>query len=83
MTLEESIRLHAQNTPDKTAVVCGADSITYSALWDRILQRSEELKAEGLKLNRPYVYRAAQDIDFIVTYCAVHYLCSIDVPLEH
>ena len=67
MTLEESIRLHAQNTPDKTAVVCGADSITYSALWDRILQRSEELKAEGLKPNRPYVYRAAQDIDFIVT----------------
>ena len=83
MTLEESIRLHAQNTPDKTAVVCGADSITYSALWDRILQRSEELKAEGLKPNRPYVYRAAQDIDFIVTYCAVHYLGAIAVPLEH
>ena len=83
MTLEESIRLHAQNTPDKTAVVCGADSITYSALWDRILQRSEGLKAEGLKPNRPYVYRAAQDIDFIVTYCAVHYLGAIAVPLEH
>ena len=83
MTLEESIRLHAQNTPDKTAVVCGADSITYSALWDRILQRSEELKAEGLKPNRPYVYRATQNIDFIVTYCAVHYLGAIAVPLEH
>lgn len=83
MTLEESIRLHAQNTPDKTAVVCGADSITYSALWDRILQRSEGLKAEGLKPNRPYVYRATQNIDFIVTYCAVHYLGAIAVPLEH
>lgn len=83
MTLEESIRLHAQNTPDKIAVVCGADTITYSVLWNGILRRTEELKAEGLKPNRPYVYRAAQDIDFIVTYCAVHYLGAIAVPLEH
>ena len=83
MTLEESIRLHAQDTPDKIAVVCGADTITYSALWDRILQRTEELKAEGLEPNRPYVYRATQNIDFIVTYCAVHYLGAIAVPLEH
>ena len=83
MTLEESIRLHAQDTPDKIAVVCGADTITYSVLWDRILQRTEELKTEGLEPNRPYVYRATQNIDFIVTYCAVHYLGAIAVPLEH
>lgn len=83
MTLEESIKLHAQMTPDKTAVICGTESVSYSTLWSRIESRAAELKESGLKPNRPYVYRAAQNIDFIVTYCAVHYASSIAVPLPN
>lgn len=83
MTLEESIRFHAGNTPHKPAVICGKDSISYSCLWENILKRASELEAKGLRQGRPYVYRATQDIDFIVTYCAVHYLKAIAVPLEH
>ena len=83
MTLEESIRFHAGNTPHKPAVICGKDSISYSCLWENILKRASELEARGLRQGRPYVYRATQNIDFIVTYCAVHYLKAIAVPLEH
>lgn len=83
MTLEESIRRHASETPDNTAAVCGKDSITYSALWNGILGKAAELKSEGLEPHRPYVFRATQDISFLMTYCAIHYLKAIAVPLEN
>jgi acyl-CoA synthetase (AMP-forming)/AMP-acid ligase II len=84
MTLEESIRYHAQNSPDKCAVVCpGGDQISYSELWSSLVKRASELENNGLCPNRPYVFRATQDIDFIITYCAVHYMGAIAVPLEN
>lgn len=83
MTLEESIRIHSQNCPDKPAVVCGNDMISYSQLWNAIVLRAGELEKEGLRPHRPYVYRATQDIDFIITYCAVHHMKAIAVPLEN
>lgn len=83
MTLEESIRYHAQNTPDKCAVVCAGDQISYSGLWNSLVGRASELEKNGLRPNRPYVFRATQDIDFIITYCAVHYMGAIAVPLEN
>lgn len=82
MTLEQSIQHYAIATPDKVAVVCGSDSVTYSQLWLSIEQRSSELRAKGLEPNRPYVFRATQDADFLITYCAIHYLGAIAVPLE-
>lgn len=83
MTLEQSIQFHAQHTPAKTAVVCGKDSIDYGTLWQRIGQRSAELLQAGLKPARPHVFRATQDIDFVVTYCAIHNIGAIAVPLEN
>lgn len=82
LTLEQSIKHFASATPDKIAVVCGSDSITYAQLWDSIEQRSAELVEQGIKPSRPYVYRATQNIDFVVTYCAVHNIGAIAVPLE-
>lgn len=83
MTLEESLRKHAELTPDKTAVVCGNKSVSYSQLWESILNRADQLSHSGLEKHRPYVFRASQDVDFLATYCAVHLLQAIAVPLEH
>lgn len=80
-TLEESIRWHACHTPDKPAAVCGEEGLSYAALWEAIIKKSEALHRKGVMPHRPYVFRATQDIDFIVTYCAVHYLKAIAVPL--
>lgn len=82
MTLEQSIYHHSVADPEKVAAVCGKESVTYSQLWDRIIKRAEELKSEGVLPNRPYVFRASQDIDFVVTYCAVHHVGAIAVPME-
>ena len=81
MTLESRIRQHAVRTPDKVAVICGPESVTYRQLWEAIEARAEALKAEGLQPHKAYVWRASQGIDFIVTYCAVHYLQAVAVPL--
>ena len=82
MTLEQSIYHHSIATPDKVAAVCGTDSITYFQLWSSITKRAEELKSEGVLPNRPYVFRSTQDIGFVVTYCAVHHIGAIAVPME-
>lgn len=83
LTLEESIKLHAERLADKTAVICGNESLSYSELWKAIQERAEELKKDGLKAGRPYVYCANQDADFIINYCAIHWAKAIAVPLEH
>ena len=62
MTLEQSIYKHSVETPDKLAAVCGEDSITYAELWKGIVDRVEVLKQKGVEANRPYVFRATQDI---------------------
>lgn len=83
MTLEAKIRQFALSTPDKVAAVCGNDSMTYAELWDAIQARAAQLRDEGLMPHRPYVFRATQDISFLVNYCAIHYINAIAVPLEH
>lgn len=83
MSMESKIRQYAVSTPDKVAVICGDESMTYAQLWEAICRKAEALKAEGLKANHPYVYRTNQNIDFLVTYCAVHTLKAIAVPMGH
>lgn len=83
LTLEQSIMHYARVSPDKTALVCGKERMSYAELWTAIQERAESLKAAGLAPSRPYVWRAVQNIDFIVTYCAVHYAGAIAVPLEN
>lgn len=81
LSLESRIQHFATVTPDKPAVICGEKSLTYRQLWDAIAAKADSLKAEGLKPHEAYVYRTVQDIDFIVTYCAVHCLHAVAVPL--
>ena len=83
MTLEDYLREHAQNIPDKCAIVCGSHQVTYGQLWKDIVACAEQLRNDGLESHRPYVFRATQDARFVVTYCAIHLLNAIAVPLEH
>ena len=81
-TLEARIRERAEKAPDTIAAIDGDQQITYGQLWQGILARAEELKAGGLLPHRPYVFRNPQDFGFLTTYCAVHYLGAVAVPLE-
>lgn len=79
MTLEEHIEHFAKLTPDKTAVISGCETLSYSSLWKRIQEKAKQL---ALKEGQPYVFVVTQDTDFLVTYCAVHLCEAICVPLE-
>ncbi len=83
LNLLDSVRRYAEQTPSHPAVVCGRDSVSYGELWCAIEKRSAELCAGGLEPNRPYVFRATQDIDFFVTYFGVLNAGAIAVPLEN
>ncbi len=82
LRLEERIRHFALVSPDKPALMdVSGGTLTYLELWESILGKSEELSAGGLKPGRPHVFRAAQTAGFVITYCAVHRLGAVAVPL--
>ena len=81
-TLEEHIEHFAKLTPDKAAVITGDEMLSYSSLWKRIQEKASLLKGNGLSEGKPHVFISKQDVDFVVTYCAVHHLGGVCVPLE-
>ena len=83
MRLEDYLQEHAQQKPEHCAIVQGSEQVTYSQLWKDIQDCAEQLRANGLEMHRPFVFRASQDASFVATYCAVHLLNAIAVPLEH
>lgn len=82
MTLNDYIRKHAQETPDALAIVTPTEQITYAALWDNITTTAAILERQSVRPQRPHVFRATQDINFIITYCAVHFNEAVAIPLE-
>ena len=91
--LEDYLALHAQETPEKTAVVCGQEECSYGELYLRVCRRAEEL---ALSLSTPdsslftlhsslpaIPFRSTQSIGFLVEYMAIHKAGAAAAPLEH
>ena len=96
--LEDYLALHAQETPDKIAVVCNQEEPTvagrrekqcsYAELYLRVCRRAEELEASLSTLHSPLSsfaipFRSTQSIDFLVEYMAIHKAGAAAAPLEH
>lgn len=82
-SLNEFIHQWALETPDQLAVVTPNEEITYADFSKAIKNRVCSFENEGLKPNKGYVYRANQDIDFLITYFALKEMGAVAVPLEH
>lgn len=82
MILEDYLRRDAELYADKTAVVCNGEELSYAALYQRVGQHVETLRANGVQAGQAVVFRASQDIDFLVHYFAIHILGAVAVPLE-
>ena len=78
MNLEDYLHQNAQRYPDKVAVVCGDTSLTYAQLWQEVARRAQDFHPHEV-----VCFRSSQDIDFLVTYMAVHLAGGVAVPLEH
>ena len=81
-SLEEYIRFHSVNTPNKVAVVSNGKETSYSELWQLVLDKADELKSQGVQSGDVYVIRSSQTLEYLVIYFALHYLEAIVCPLE-
>ena len=69
---------NALRYPSKVAVVCGNQSLTYAQLWQVVERCSHDFRPHEV-----VCFRSSQDIDFLVTYMAVHLAGGVAAPLEH
>ena len=79
ITLEDYLAKNARLYPDKAAAICGAETCSYSNLYQRVKARAADY--EGQK-GKVVLFRASQTIDFIVTYLAIHLAGAVAAPLE-
>ncbi len=77
MQLEDYLRLHAKEQPNKVALVDKQGTVTYQKLWEAVSRRAETLPAGAV-----IPFRTTQDRDFLITYFAIHLAGSIALPLE-
>ena len=77
MIFEDFIKRNSELYPTKPAVICGDITLSYSELWQKVLEKSTLLPK-----NKVVVFRVSQDIDFLLTYFGLHINGSVAVPLE-
>ncbi len=80
MRLVDYLAQHAECRPDKVAVICGDERLTYAQLWQRVQAKSLNLSI----FSSPNfsIVRTTQTTDFLITYLAIHLAGGVAVPLE-
>ena len=81
-SIEEYLFVHASNTPEKVAVVVGDKETTYRSLYEKAFRYHEYLKKSGVSKGDIIVTRAGQDLDYVVTYFAIHMAGGVVSSLE-
>lgn len=81
-TIEDYLVQNAALYPNKTAIVCGDETVTYFELLSLVLQKINSYK-EQTCAQRFVVIKASQTINFLAHYFAIHLSGLIAVPLEH
>ena len=80
MTLEDYLKQDAERYPDKVAVICGNERLTYAQLWQRVREKADEFSAS--EALRCIPFKAVQTTDFLITYLSIHLAGRVAVPLE-
>lgn len=78
----EAVCLHAQNSPEKTAIGDKSGAYTYSQLWDMICRGAGYLKSCGIRRGDTVVIRGVQKADYMTAVFAVHLLGGCVCPVE-
>lgn len=79
MTLEDHLHLFARRCPDKAALVCGGQTLTYAQLWQAASERAQAL---GDRRGRVVPLRATRDVRFFTDYFAIHLAGGAAAPLD-
>ena len=79
MILEDYLEQDARLYPDKTAIVCGAETCSYQQLYERCVARAADYADHRGKV---VLFRASPTIGFIVDYFAIHMAGAVAAPME-
>ena len=82
MTIEDYLQHNADLYPDKIAIICQGEEITYAHLWQLVEVKSKILR-DKYPPHHVAAIRTSQSIDFLVTYFAMHVAEVVALPLEH
>jgi len=83
MTLIDIVRQHAASNPDKIAVVCDNENLTYAQLLEQAEAEALRLRnEEGVLRGDIYQFKATQDIAYLVRFLAVHIVGAICTPVD-
>ena len=80
--IEDFLYRNAELYPEKRAVVCGAQVLTYSELLKAVESRAKELRSSGEGNGKPFAIHTVQSPGFLTDYFAIHLIDGIAVPLE-
>lgn len=82
MTIEGYLQRNASLYPDKIAIICQGEEVTYSRLWQLVEDKAKAIK-DVYHPHHVAAIRTTQSIDFLVTYFALHVAGIVALPLEH
>ena len=68
--------------PEKLAIVCDNERITYSSLFQHVCKAANLLKGMGLKRGDRIILSARKDIKFVYLYFASHILGLVNVIID-
>ncbi len=77
MTLEDYLAQDAQRYPEKMAVICGNERLSYAQLWLQVQQRSV-----AFSRGKVFGFRSSQTLQFLIDYLAIHLAGGVAAPLE-
>lgn len=77
MTLEDYLAQDAQRYPEKAAVICGNERLSYAQLWLQVQQRSV-----AFSRGKVVGFRSSQTLQFLIDYLAIHLAGGVAAPLE-
>ena len=83
MSIENILKQNSRTYPEKVAVVSQGRMTTYSELWKLVIRRAWAMRRAGVSKGSIHLFRASQNIDFLLTYFATHLLGAVAAPLEH
>jgi len=82
MIIEQIIYKHAVETPEKTAVIVGAETVSYAKLWTKICQAASYFEKQDLAEGSRIILSANKEIKFLYSYFGAHMAGLVCVPID-
>jgi len=82
VALTSAVRFHARQTPQREAVVCGSERVTYRALWERSARLAGMLAARGVAKGDVVAVLMKNSAAFIEIALAVSHAGAVLLPIN-